>query len=180
MAKSEALAAQKVQESVDDVKTSATLKATTNAEQGLSTGTLDVQQKKELATANVPLNNLSDSPAATATANLQMKTQPEKQPDAPCINTSAPLPAKTTQSTTSTTNTAMETTRRPHEVNDEAVPSKVDRKSFNKIESNVKPSTPPAVGLNSSGNNPSDAQGHPSILPDAKPTSTADTSDEVS
>ena len=180
MAKSEAVAAQQVQESVDDLKTSAALKATTNAGQGSSTGTLDVQQTKELATSNAPLNNLSDSPAATATANLQMKTQPEKQPDVPCINTSAPLPAKTTQSTTSTTNTALEKTRRPYEVNDETVPSKMDRKSCNKIESNVKPSTPPAVGLNSSDNNPIDTQGHPSILPEAKPTSTADTADEVS
>ena len=188
IAKSEA--AQQVQEPVDDVKTSAILKATTVARQDLSSSTLDAQEKKVLATANVPVD-LSGSPAATATTNPQVKSQPEKQADFACTKPALSLPSTesnqrdgkignlTTKSTTSTSSTPSEATSQPYKENAVSVSSKMDVKSPSTVASNVKPSTTPEVGLNCSDNISGDTQGHSSVVPETKST-ISDIPDKVS
>ena len=181
IAKSEA--AQQVQEPVDDVKTSAILKATTVARQDLSSSTLDAQEKKVLATANVPVD-LSGSPAATATTNPQVKSQPEKKPALSLPSTESnqrdgKIGNLTTKSTTSTSSTPSEATSQPYKENAVSVSSKMDVKSPSTVASNVKPSTTPEVGLNCSDNISGDTQGHSSVVPETKST-ISDIPDKVS
>ena len=191
-------AAQQTQKPIKDVKTSATPQVMPKTQQG-SSSTLEGQQNETPTTTD--LVTFSGSP----TTNLQIKIQPEKQPEVVCKNESStllPTPSNqgdskvgnpATSSTTSTTDAAAVTTSRPYSAKTLSIPSKtqvkpttflshVPAKPSTSCKSNTtSPSIVPAVGLKqtcSLGNTRSDTEESTSILPTTKPTISSDTSDK--